>query len=435
MATGIKLIFNGHIGEFKLEEERISTYLERVQLFFVANSIAKEKHVAVLLSAVGAKTYALLRDLLAPTKPQEKTFAELSSTLTRHYEPKPIVITERFHFHRRNQGSGESVAEYMAELCRLATHCQFGEYLDEALRDTLVCGMRNTATQKRLLSEPELSLKKAIELSQAYEAADKNAQEMQTPQAEPVQQVSNAKAKKPCYRCRKGFHKPSECHYKDLVCKKKGHLAKVCHSKEAVKADTHAVGVESDDEQLELHTESAIHCVTQTSTRPLIVQLEINGMQLPFEVDTGAVVSLISLDTKQKFFKAVQLKDTSVSLHTYTSESMQVVGIMEVKVKYGDYVRDLDLFVVKGTASSLMGRNWLQHICLDWKSLGIGKVQGGCLSLTQILRENNELFEEGQGTIKDFKSARECKTTILSTSPCALCPQRANRKELRGKSD
>ena len=36
------------------------------------------------------------------------------------------------------------------------------------------------------------------------------------------------------------------------------------------------------------------------------LQLEINGMQLPFEVDTGAAVLLISLDTKQKFFKEVK---------------------------------------------------------------------------------------------------------------------------------
>ena len=318
------------------------------------------------------------------------------------------------------------MAEYVAELRRLATHCQFGEYLDEALRDRLVCGMRNTAIQKRLLSEPELLLKKAIKLSQAYEVADKNAQEMQTPQAEPVQQVSNAKAKKPCYRCRKGFHKPSECHYKDFVCnkcKKKGHLAKVCHSKKAVKADTHAVGVESDNDQLDLHTESAIHCVTQTSIRPLTVQLEINGMQLPFEVDTGAAVSLISLDTKQKFFKAVKLKDTSVSLCTYTSESMQVIGIMEVQVKYGDYARELELFVMKGTGSSLMGRNWLQHIRLDWKSLGIGKIQGGLLSLTQILRDNNELFEEGQGTIKDFKAKLSVQENAKPQFvDLALCP-------------
>lgn len=44
------------IGEFKPEEERISTYLKRVQLFFVASmySITAEKQVAVLLSEVGA---------------------------------------------------------------------------------------------------------------------------------------------------------------------------------------------------------------------------------------------------------------------------------------------------------------------------------------------------------------------------------------------
>ena len=63
-----------------------------------------------------------------PTKPHKKSFAELLTKLTSHYEPTPIVvITERFHFHRREQVSGESVTEYVAE--------QFGKYLDEALRD------------------------------------------------------------------------------------------------------------------------------------------------------------------------------------------------------------------------------------------------------------------------------------------------------------
>ena len=86
-------------------------------------------------------------------------------------------------------------------------------------------------------------------------------------------------------------------------CKKNGYLAKVCHNKKAAKAETHIVEVESDVEQVDLHTENTIHCVTQTTITPLIVQLELNEMQLPFEVDTGAVVSLISSDTKQKFLR------------------------------------------------------------------------------------------------------------------------------------
>ena len=61
----------GRIGEFKPDEEQISAYLERIQLFFTTNSIAENKQAAILLSVVGPKTYGLLRDLLVPTKPQE----------------------------------------------------------------------------------------------------------------------------------------------------------------------------------------------------------------------------------------------------------------------------------------------------------------------------------------------------------------------------
>ena len=106
----------GHIRKFKPTEENISSYLERVVLFFTANGIKDEKKVAVLLSVIGPKIYALLRDLLAPDKPQDKSVADLFGTLKKHYEPKPVIIAERFRFHRRDQASEESIAEYLAEL-------------------------------------------------------------------------------------------------------------------------------------------------------------------------------------------------------------------------------------------------------------------------------------------------------------------------------
>ena len=68
-----------------------------------------------------------------PVKPKDKSFEDLSQVLQRHFEPKPLIIAERFHFHRRNQAAGETIAEYVAELQRLAAHCDFGDYLEEAL--------------------------------------------------------------------------------------------------------------------------------------------------------------------------------------------------------------------------------------------------------------------------------------------------------------
>ena len=45
-------------------------------------------------------------------------------------------------------GLNESVAEYIAELRKLALHCEFGEFLKDALRDRLVCVLRNAGVQK-----------------------------------------------------------------------------------------------------------------------------------------------------------------------------------------------------------------------------------------------------------------------------------------------
>ena len=80
----------------------------------------------------------MLRNLQVPTLPKDKTLDEIVDVLTKHYEPKTLVIAEGFQFHRRNQAVGESVAEYIAELRRLTRHCEFGAYLDDALRDRFV---------------------------------------------------------------------------------------------------------------------------------------------------------------------------------------------------------------------------------------------------------------------------------------------------------
>ena len=68
----------GTIGVFRNAQETWQSYVEGVQQHFVANDVkTTDKQRAVLLSAVGRQTYQLIRNLLAPTKPTEETFAEL----------------------------------------------------------------------------------------------------------------------------------------------------------------------------------------------------------------------------------------------------------------------------------------------------------------------------------------------------------------------
>lgn len=128
----------GQLAEFDQAKDSVTTYVERAQLFFEANDIHQEKQVAVLLSAIGARTYKFLRDLLAPMPPKDKSFDKIVAELWKHFEPKPLIIAEWFQFHCQQQAVGETVAEFVVELRRLAKHCEFETYLDEALRDRFV---------------------------------------------------------------------------------------------------------------------------------------------------------------------------------------------------------------------------------------------------------------------------------------------------------
>ena len=92
---------------------------------------------------------------------------------------KPSALVQRFKFNTRSQQPGETTAMFLAEIRHLSDHCEFGITSDEMLRDRLVCRVRDIRIQRRLLAEPKLSLKQALDLALAIEAADKNASEIQ----------------------------------------------------------------------------------------------------------------------------------------------------------------------------------------------------------------------------------------------------------------
>ena len=131
----------GHLDEFDPNVESVTVYLERADLFLAANDVPDKKKVLVFLSSVGKTMYALLRELLQPQPHTDKSLTEIKAALKKHYQPTPSVTAECFKFHKHSQKEWESVAEYVAKLKRLSTHCQSEAYLDDALRDRFVCGL------------------------------------------------------------------------------------------------------------------------------------------------------------------------------------------------------------------------------------------------------------------------------------------------------
>ncbi|KAF0293985.1 hypothetical protein FJT64_008284 [Amphibalanus amphitrite] len=168
--------------EFDAAVESFGAYSRRLEQHFVANSVGEdevEKRRAILLSAVGASTFSLLEDLIAPAAVGDKTFKELVKILVDHFEPQQSAIVSRFRFHSCTRDAGESVSSFSARLRKLAKPCKFQPgQLDEMLRDRLVCGIQHERLQSRLLSEPRLTLDTALEIAQAHESAAASAAEL-----------------------------------------------------------------------------------------------------------------------------------------------------------------------------------------------------------------------------------------------------------------
>ena len=183
----------GRVGEFNAERETFNAYAERLEMFFTANNIVEttgegstqanrvvaDRKRAIFLTEVGPEVYSTLS--------KDTSFTDIVRVLEKHYNPKPLEIAQSFHFGTRNQKSGESISDYVLALKRLAVHCNYGEFLDRALRDHFVCGLSNLKIQNKLLNTESLTFEKACSIAKAMEMAERNTQEFHPTSSESSQ--------------------------------------------------------------------------------------------------------------------------------------------------------------------------------------------------------------------------------------------------------
>ena len=89
----------GHIKPFEIESDDWELYIECLDQFMLTNGIGDEiRKVMIFITIIGQKMYALLQNLMAPTKLHEKKYNELVESMNNHLKPRPLTIAERFKF-------------------------------------------------------------------------------------------------------------------------------------------------------------------------------------------------------------------------------------------------------------------------------------------------------------------------------------------------
>ncbi len=452
----------GSIGNYD-ESEDWQSYSERLLLYFEANEIALERRVPAFLSLIGTLAYGVVKSLSAPVKPSDRILGELIDMLNGHYTPQKSVICERFRFHKRIQSATETIPQYIVALKSLGQDCDFDRSLHERLRDQLVVGIRNSATQKKLLGEPNtLSFEKAVQIAVSMELAARDCAELNRATTGTFEDSGRASVsgvhklfdKRPqrgerqvkrCYRCGNESHLANVCRHKDTVCgqcNKVGHLRKVCRSagSQGQTSDRGSDGVtrshnvnfrsnnnnfrntvnsmsvehdgNSGDQQVmdDDLSECLSHLFAIRDTSDIIwVPVMVEGQVLNFELDTGSKASVITECVYRSRYSHLDLQQSNMTMRTYTGEKVEALGMLSVKVRNNGNEEILPLQVVKGVGPPLLGRQWLTFVTLDWDKLSSGLHHSTNSAahpgeLEEILIQHCDVFSSELGKIKDIKA-------------------------------
>ena len=168
---------HGHIKEFDPMQETIDNFRQHFEFYCTANNIKSEDEAqqarkkAIFITTLGQATFVKLRDLASPKDIAMLSLEEVVELLTAHYQPQTIEIAKCYKFFKRTQEDQERTTDFIAALRWLAKTCNFGQYLDTALRDQLVCDLNDHKCQRELLSTQGLTLQTAIQKATTAETA------------------------------------------------------------------------------------------------------------------------------------------------------------------------------------------------------------------------------------------------------------------------
>lgn len=408
---------------FDMGKHKWNRWIERLETTFEIYKVTdgKEKR-NYLIQFMGVNTYDIICDMLEPQKPKDKTYDELKALAESHFCPKPLELVENFKFHLKYQKEGESLEDFLVGLKKQAATCNFGNYLNTALRNQFVFGLRNKSIQNRCLEKRELSLNQAIDIAKATELSEAGASFMKNnsewtgaiaevnyvrKKSDPGNRHTGSRQFLTCYRCGDN-HYARECRYTNTVCSFcniKGHLKKCCFKfkKQQSREDTNYVEGEENGEVNMVD----ILSLSEFRGHDWKVEVMLDSKLVKFVVDTGSRYSLMSLKDFKKLFPKKKL-DTSecFGLRAYTGKIFKTLGFAMVNTQYRNKMQELKIFVSPVEKYPLLGRDWIQNLNIDLNRLrGISDVNSvESVFLTTLKSKFPLIFSKTPGKVLNFEA-------------------------------
>lgn len=428
-----EMCFSGNISQ------NWKTWKQKFENFLIASGKhrkVEEVKIAVFLNVLGDdgleiyNTFELTDD--------DKKLDTILKKFEEYCIPIKNLVYEHYKFLKRDQLDGESVDQFVIELKKLASSCEFAEK-NVMIRDRIVLGIKNPKIQEKLLEKANVTLEDALNIARALESGEAKQKEISNTNEicavnRSYNQPGPSSKNSPLTHYKTNFgensgikdrnmqhnytsgetslcdncgynHPKNDCRAKNRICskcKKVGHYYKMCKKNISVnEMSINSVASSSKTDKIvwSIKTPRKNNSV---NTIDWSVPVKINNVVIYLKVDTGSQVNILSITDYNKV-KVLndKMKPSDANLSSYTGHKLNVIGVTELKCSYNNNFCNLVFYIVSGKNSALLGLSG----SISLKLVDLGKRENLCKinlisknSSSDILTKYDKIFK-GLGKI------------------------------------
>lgn len=393
--------------------ENFEDYLWRLNNYFSLNKFSDENFKRqLLMNVIGATASTKIMKSLKPKELNQVGYKDVVKQCMKIFIGERNSIVEHYKFSLRSQREGESISDFAVELQDIAEHCEFGNFLDTALRDRFVAGIRNTNIKQVLLNlNSDAKFENVVATAVKHTLVHKEASMMRvedesessvnamkqsfykrnrsrssgsntTFEGRGVDHTNKKKRrvnlkKVKCFNCQQLGHYASDCRQPTVKDnRKKNHRSENRTNAVQDKFGRIALQDESDSEnELINKISSFLGKINRIGTA--LIEINVDSRKIRMEIDTESCVTVFAEDDYYKYFKNKKLEQAVLPLTVVSGESLVIKRLVHVNVKANGNLLNLPVHIIKTKKSftPLLGRDWLEKIFPGWqKSFKINSV-------------------------------------------------------------
>lgn len=440
--------FAASIPPFNMQNANLSlewrNWSKQFQIFMIASNLVEQsdkRKVAILLHHMGPEPLDVFNSFAVDL--ESVKFDDLWKKFEAYFVPKTNLAIERHVFFTRKQTCDETIKQYATTLQNLSMTCEFGTLREDLVKDIFICGLSENFKQikERLLSEGNIKWLKALEIAKSIEMAKESVAEINKDEhtvavlRSKKQNFRRSTVSSSMHQKQKSAEKCGKCGqthtYKCpaegaicYLCKKPNHFAKMCltnkrqpeYQQNVKNKYVRNVNEEQYENSAEEDGEDLFVGILKRSTKKDVVkewnvEVELNGVNLSCQVDSGSQANLIPKGLLRKLNISNIISNVSNRIVTFSGEKLPVVGKVEINLKYENFQCKAKFYVLDMECKVVLSLD----MAIKMNLINVVK----CVNKENLIEKYSEVFD-GLGLLKNA-----CHLQLLENSqPVVDAPRR-----------